>query len=50
MKILLQPEANTISDRELANNQRYLINLLEKIGLGLNLKRRVTSTNKKVTP
>ena len=31
MKILLQREAQTISDRELENNQKYLIDLIEKI-------------------
>ena len=31
MKILLQPEAQTISAEELANNQEYLIALLAKI-------------------
>ena len=27
MKVILQPEARTISNRELANNQQYLIDL-----------------------
>lgn len=27
MKIILQPEARTVSNQELANNQQYLINL-----------------------
>ena len=31
MKILLQPEAETISDRDLAKNQQYLIDLLVRI-------------------
>ena len=31
MKILLQTEARTISNSELANNQRYLIDLINKI-------------------
>ena len=31
MKILLQREAHTISDRELKNNQQYLIDLFKKI-------------------
>jgi len=31
MKILLQPEAETISNEELLNNQKYLIDLLTKI-------------------
>lgn len=31
MKILLQPEAKTISNYELAKNQEYLLNLLNKI-------------------
>ena len=30
MKILLQSEAKTISDRELVSNQKYLIDLLTK--------------------
>ena len=30
MKILLQTEAKTISNYELAENQKYLINLLNK--------------------
>ena len=50
MKILLQSEAKTVSNRELANNQKYLINLLEKFSLGLNLRRRVASISKKATP
>ena len=32
MKIIFQSEANTISDREIANNQKYLINLIAKLG------------------
>jgi hypothetical protein len=31
MKILLQSEAQTISNEELANNQKYLIDLLTRI-------------------
>lgn len=31
MKILLQPEAKTISNYELAKNQKYLLDLLNKI-------------------
>ena len=31
MKILLQSEAETISNKELLNNQKYLIDLLTKI-------------------
>ena len=32
MKIILQTEAKTISNAELAENQKYLIDLLNKIG------------------
>lgn len=32
MKIILQPEARTISNLELANNQKYLIDLFIKLG------------------
>lgn len=42
MKIILQPEARTISNLELADNQRYLIDLLDKISpfrFGLRKKR-----------
>lgn len=31
MKILLQPEAKTERDRDLASNQQYLIGLINKI-------------------
>lgn len=31
MKVILQPEARTISDREIRENQEYLINLFAKI-------------------
>ena len=32
MKILLQTEARTVSNDELAKNQKYLIDLLTKVG------------------
>ena len=32
MKIILQTEAKTISNAEIAENQKYLIDLLNKIG------------------
>ena len=31
MKIFLQPEARNLSSREIAENSRYLINLLSKL-------------------
>lgn len=32
MKIILQPEAKIISNRELVENQKYLMNLINKVG------------------
>lgn len=44
MKILLQPEAKTISNYELAKNQEYLLNLLNKIAcLKLVLNKKISS-------
>ncbi|MGF1589516.1 MAG: hypothetical protein ACFCU7_09755 [Pleurocapsa sp.] len=52
MKIILQTEAKTISDRELLENQQYLIGLINKIpGLSTssnsNLRQQVKSRNSK---
>ncbi len=50
MKILLQPEAKTIGNRELIENQKYLINLVEKLSFGLNSTKQIAAVNKKITP
>ena len=45
MKILLQTEAKTISNRELIENQRYLINLINKIdNFGFKSSKKVKAT------
>ncbi len=54
MKIILQPEAKTISDRELFDNQKYLINLIDKIpGFSTNFRsnscQQVKDINRKAT-
>ncbi|WP_156113889.1 hypothetical protein [Myxosarcina sp. GI1] len=49
MKIILQTEARNISDREIAENQAYLIGLLDRAaGLTGNLRAKFTNNNKAI--
>ncbi len=49
MKILLQTEARNISNREIAENQAYLIGLFDRVcGFTGNLRAKLTSNNKTI--
>ena len=51
MKILLQPEARTISDRELEANQQYLIDLINKMrNFTFNWREQVIDKSQKIIP